>query len=163
MFTNRLSIQSIHRCFVIPTWTQFSPHLEHDEFILKCDKTLASSILTSSVLPSKCSHFFNHVYPVACSFENVPGPNSFKLLAMVLLTNAKIEDFFLYQPNNIFCSIVFWWKMKSPHCHYYKGDRYTAVMDWPKFFFLMAYESFIQYASFLILIQNVFNLICKAC
>ena len=33
LFTNRLSIQLIHRCFVLPTWTQFSPCLEHGELL----------------------------------------------------------------------------------------------------------------------------------
>ena len=31
LFTNQLSIQSSHRCFAVPTRTQFSPRLEHGE------------------------------------------------------------------------------------------------------------------------------------
>mgnify|MGYP001795080339 CR=1 FL=1 len=36
LFTNRLSIQLMRRCFAVPTRTQFSPCLENGEFTAIC-------------------------------------------------------------------------------------------------------------------------------
>ena len=35
MFTNRLSIPTIYRCFAVPTRTHFSPRLEHGVFVFQ--------------------------------------------------------------------------------------------------------------------------------